>query len=258
MKSLNTWMTAIAAVIMILPARGASVVVDWLTLPGGSSPSAFSLLDDNNAPLAGGKLIINQGASFLGTPVARTLGESFWGEAPGYNDSVTTHADVTGISFRVAAVGGSANYAIEFTVPVDRPMIIVIGDLFRNSNNSAFTAGVTLTAASSLGSSTYALAEMQLWDPGVAGQALDQSLDWNSATGTLSTVVGSDGNSKLAFFYIDPIQGTNPTITLSVPTGQTGTGDTIFVGVGAVVPEPSAGILAGLGVVTLLARRRRC
>lgn len=116
------------------------------------------LMDDSSAPLAGGKLILTQGKSFLGTPSQRTLNASFWAGTTGFSDSVTGLADVSAMSFRVVPVDGKASYEIELSVPAGRQLVLVVGDLFGNA--TAWTTKVTITALSDSSSVRVTLAGM--------------------------------------------------------------------------------------------------
>ena len=256
MKTKTTRLAGIAWLACCVTVPAATVTVDWLKLPSGSPPSGFQLMDDSSAPLAGGKLILTQGQSFLGTPSQRTLNASFWAGTTGFSDSVTGLADVSAISFRVAPVDGKASYEIELSVPAGRQLVLVVGDLFGNA--AAWTTKVTITALSDSSSVPVTLAGMYGWDNGAT--SLSQALAWDQATGSLSTTSDANGDSKLAFLEIGPIAGLNPRLVLSIPEGYSGsnTGDSVVIGVGSVIPEPGIFALAGIcGMLGLAMRHRR-
>lgn len=254
MNTRITWLAGIAGSAFSLSAPAATVMVDWLKLPSGSSPSGFQLLDDNSAVVAGGSLAIAQGVSFPNFPVQRTLNSSFWTSPIGFADSVTGLADVSAIDFRVAPVSGQANYTIQFSVPAGRQLLLVVGDLFHNA--TASTVGINIAALSDSGSAPVTLAGMYGWNNGAT--SLSQDLAWNQLTGDLTTTAAANGDSKLAFLEIGPLAGLNPRLILSVPQGYgSGTGDSVIIGLGAVVPEPGVFTLAGVcGVLGLVLRRR--
>ena len=135
-----------------------------------------------------------------------------------------------------------------------RGALIVIGDLFRNA--TAFTAGISIAALSDSGSVPVTLAGLYGWNNGAS--TLTQDLAWDQPTGALTTTAGANGDSKLAFLQIGPISGLNPRLVLTVPQGYAvGTGDSVIIGVGAVVPEPGVVTLAGIcGRLALVLRRR--
>ena len=257
MKTNTTWWAGIAGFAFTLssPAATVAVVVDWLKLAGGSSPSGFQLLDDNSTAVASGSLAIvsNQGASSLSLP-ARTLNSSYWTGTTGFTDSVTGLADVSAMDFRVAPVSGKANYTIEFSVPAGRQMLLVVGDFFHNA--TASTVGMSIAAGSDSGSVPVTLAGMYGWNNGVT--LLTQDLAWDQPTGSLTTTAAANGDSKFAFLQIGPISGLNPRLTLSVPNGYAlDAGDAVIIGIGTVVPEPGIVTLAGVcGILGLLLRRR--
>ncbi len=254
MKIKTTGLAGIASLAFTLTAPAATLMVDWLKLPGGSSAAGFQLLDDSNSVLGGGSLMVAQGESFFGLPAPRTLNSSFWNGTTGFSDSVTGLADVSAMEFRVAPSAGQANYTIQLAVPAGRQLLLVVGDLFRNA--TASTAGISIAALSDSGSVPVTLAGMYGWNNGAS--SLTQDLAWDQPTGALTTTAGANGNSKLAFLQIGPISGLNPRLVLSVPQGYgLGSGDSVIIGVGAVVPEPGVITLAGIcGMLALVLRRR--
>jgi hypothetical protein len=93
------------------------------------------------------------------------------------------------------------------------------------------------------------------WNSGVT--PLTQELDWDPSNSTLSPSVNANGESRMAFFTVQGMAGTNAKIRLSVPNGfNTGLGDSIYVALGTAIPEPSAALLGVLGSLVLLRRRR--
>ena len=254
MKTKTTGLAGIASLAFTLTAPAATVMVDWLKLPAGSSPGGFQLLDDSDSALGSGSLVIAQGVSFPGRPAPRTLNSAFWTGTTGFSDSVTGLADVSAMEFRVAPSAGQASYTIQLVVPAGRQLLLVVGDLFRNA--TAFTAGITIAALSDSGSVPVTLAGFYGWNNGAS--TLTQDLAWDQPTGALTTTAGANGDSKLAFLQIGPISGLNPRLVLTVPQGYAvGTGDSVIIGVGAVVPEPGVITLAGIcGMLALVLRRR--
>ena len=255
MKTKTTGLAGIASLAFTLTSPAATLMVDWLKLPGGSSPAGFQLLDDSNTVLGGGSLAVAQGISFPGLPAPRTLNSAFWTGTTGFSDSVTGLADVSAMEFRVApSLAGQANYTIQLSVPAGRQLLLVVGDLFHNA--TASTAGISIAALSDSGSVPVTLAGMYGWNNGAS--SLTQNLAWDQPTGALTTTTGANGDSKLAFLEIGPISGLNPRLVLTVPQGYAlGTGDSVIIGVGAVVPEPSVITLAGIcGMLALVLRRR--
>lgn len=254
MKTRTAKTIGVAWLALSLMAPAATVMVDWLKLPAGSSPGGFQLMDDNSAALGGGRLIIAKGVSFLGHPSQRTLNWQSWLGATGFSDSVTGLADVSAMNFRVVPESNQADYAIQLSVPAGRKLVLVVGDLFRNAMGS--TAGISILAQSDTESVPVTLAGLYGWNNGAT--SLNQDLTWDESLGTLSTKATSNGDSKLAFLEIGPISGLNPRLVLSVPQGYaSGIGDSVIIGVGAVVPEPGVLTLTAIcGILGLTLRRR--
>jgi len=258
MKTNTTWLAGIAGFAFTLssPAATVAVVVDWLKPPSGSLSSGFQLTDDNSIAVASGSLAVvsNQGASFPSLPL-RTLNYSGWTGNTGFTDSLTGQADVSAMEFRVAPdMNGKANYTIQISVPAGRQLLLVVGDLFHDA--TASTAGVSIAALSDSGSVPVTLAGMYSWNNGAT--VLNQDLAWDQPSGALTTTAAADGNSKLAFLQISPISGLNPRLVLSVPQGYGfGTGDSVIIGIGTVIPEPGIFTLVGVcGILGLVLRRR--
>lgn len=239
---------------LFLQSSAATTAVDWLELAAGGTASSFSLLDDTAAPLAGGRLLIQQGISFPGFPSPRTFAGGFWAADTGFSDSDLADLTVQGLALRVAPIGGAANYTIEVSLPEDREVILVVGDLYHGA--TAQTVGMTLSAISDGSPSPVVLAGMFDWSNGVS--SMSEDLVWNESAGTLVTSTQANGESTAAFFRIAPISGANPRLVLSVPQGfATGTGDTIVVGLGVVVPEPAAAMMLAVSSGMWAGRRRR-
>lgn len=254
MKTKTIALAGIASLAFTLTAPAATLMVDWLKLPDGSSQSGFQLLDDNSAALGGGSLVIAQGQSFRGIPAPRTLNSAFWTGTTGFSDSVTGLADVSAMEFRVVPVSGQASYTIQLSVPAGRQLLLVVGGLFHNA--TASTVGISIAALSDSGGVPVTLAGMYGWNNGAT--SLTQDLAWDQPSGALTTTAAANGDSKLAFLQIGPISGLNPRLVLTVPQGYgAGTGDSVIIGVGAVVPEPGVITLAGIcGMLALVLRRR--
>lgn len=229
--------------------------VDWLELAPGGNASGFFLLDDSGIPVVDGALSVQRGTVFSGFPSARNFAGEYWLGNTGFTDSVSGNALVHATAFRVAAAsGGPASYTIEFGIPENREILLMVGDLYHGSDISR-TAGVNISALSDSAVAGISLAGTWGWDNGIS--RMSEDLAWTAGVGTLSTVTGATGESKAAFFRIAPVTGANARLVLSVPDGLAGTGDTIMVALGVVVPEPSTTLLWLAGGTGLLLRRRR-
>lgn len=234
-------------------ARAAAVVVDWLDLATGATASSFMLTSDSGLPAAGGALAIEsgKGISFPGFPTAGTLNAGFWSSATGFQDSVSGDEAVGTFDIRVAPQGGMATYSLTLDVPAGREFIIAVGGLFRNAADA--TAAIVTSAS---GGGVVSFVRSLAWDNG--GTAFDQELEWDALTGSLTTTVGADGESEIAFLHVSPLSGANPRLTFLVPDGYgSGAGDSLTFGIGTVVPEPGVLGLAALGAVVFLTGRRR-
>ncbi len=241
----------LALVLVCATASRGATVVDWFDLAAGGSSTSFSLTADGGLPAATGALAIQsgKGISFPGFPSARTFNSGFWSGDTGFRDSLTGTDRVAAFDIRVAPQGGAAAYSLTFSIPAGREIVIAVGGLYRGPSGA--TQSIVATSSGGVVSFVQTLA----WN---GSDVFDQEIEWNAATATLATTLGSDGDSGIAFFRIGPLAGANPSLTFTVPMGYAaGTGDSISIGLGAVVPEPSALTLAGLGAALVLARRRR-
>ncbi|WAC18396.1 hypothetical protein OVA24_14265 [Luteolibacter sp. SL250] len=229
--------------------------VDWLEFSPVGNASGFFLRDDSGTSLVEGSLATQRGTVFSGFPSARTFSGEYWQGSTGFTDSLSGNALVHATAFRVAAPsGGPASYTIELDIPENREILLMVGDLYHGSDISR-TAGVNISARSDSSVAGISLEGIWGWDNGISRMSDD--LAWMAGVGTLSTVTGATGESKAAFFRIDPVSGTNARLVLGVPDGLAGTGDTIMVALGVVVPEPSATLLGLSGGAALLLGRRR-
>jgi hypothetical protein len=246
----------IAALVMAtaVSADAASVVVDWLVTQPGGTVGAFKLLDDAGTAAADGSMAVFAGQGFPGLPMSRGFAAGNWSAQPELTDTLTGDASISAMEFRVVPAGGLANYAINLQVPSNQPLIVVVGGLLRNSASA--TQQVGISAFSDLATAPVALRSTNVWSNGLI--ILNQSVSWNPLTQVLSTTAGADGDSEFAFFDVGPIAGPNARLSFTVPDGYVaGSGDSIFVGLGVVVPEPSAVGLLLLGAGAFVARRRR-
>ncbi len=256
MKITSAGITAVVSLAMLGAhdsARAATVVVDWLELATGATASSFTLTSDIGLPAASGALAIasGNGISFPGFPKGGSLTTGFWSGATGFVDSVNGDERVAIFDIRVAPQGGMAAYSLTLDVPAGRELIIAVGGLFRNS--TAATAGIDTSAS---GGGVVSFLQSLAWNNG--GTAYDQELEWNALTGSLSTTIGADGDSEIAFLHVSPLSGANPKLTFLVPNGYgSGSGDSISIGIGTVVPEPGVLGLAAVGTLLILAGRRR-
>lgn len=130
--------------------------------------------------------------------------------------------------------------------------MVAIGGLYRGAAGTTGSLAVTAPGGGGI-----------LFDQALAwngADLFDQEIEWSGLTGTLDTTAGSDGDSEIAFLRVGPLSGANPTLTFYVPDGYGGpgtTGDSITIGIGAVVPEPGTPVLAILASLLALSRRRR-
>lgn len=247
----SLFVTGICAMTAI-HAPAAVPIHDWLVLAPGSTTADFELLDDDLVAAAGGGASVTQGFPFPG-PGSFSLDSSFWTTAMDFEDSVTGNATVPGFEFRVAPNGGAASYSIEVTLKTGVPYVLMIADMFRTTDGA--TTGATFTTFSDSGAFAIDYLGATAWNDGI--RALDQPVVWDSVGGTLSTDPGADGESMPAFFRIDPVAGTNPSLTIGIPSAYAvASGDAIVFGLAEVVPEPST-LLMFLVSTGLLARRRR-
>ncbi len=250
MKTVMANALAAAGMAGSLPA--ATVSVDWLQLAAGGGPGGFSLRNDGGGIVAQGTIVVSSGFA-LSSPSPWNAEEGFWsGTPPQAEDSAAGDGSVSGFAVRVAPAGGQAAYRVELTVPAGQPLYLMVGELLRTA--AAASVGVRIEASSGAGSVPVALIETLAGDDG--GKVYSQSLAWDGTT--LSTVPGADGESRFAFFEIAPLTGGDARVVLSIPEAYaSGTGDSIVFALGVgVIPEPSAALLGGLGMLALLGRRR--
>lgn len=227
--------------------------IDWLEIPTPSGTN-FTMVGDSGAVVAAGKLTVHGGLAFGSLPSSLLLSGGFWGVEPPFRDTLLEDASIRAMEFRVLPVGGVANYVIEFDVPRNQPLVLVVGNLLKNSTSA--TAGVAVSAFSGSGSVPIGWNGSFAWDSGVT--ALTQEVVWDPDAGFLSPVTSANGESRMGFFTIPGIAGENPKIRLSVPDGYgSGAGDSIYVGLGIMIPEPGTALLGALGSLVVLARRRR-
>lgn len=255
LKSVNRGITLVAVSVTTIglagPA-GAALVVDWLQMAPGGNAGGFTLVNDSGQSSATGLLSIatGKGLSFVGYPANNPLGDAYWvGAKPDLTDSVAGDHRMNALDFRVVSQAGGSQYSIEITVPTGRELVLAIGGLRASSG----TLGLGVTA----GGSAISLIDTFEWNGG-PGSAYTQDLDWNAGTGTLTTVAGASGDSQLAFLHVSPLAGADSKVIFSVPSGYLGgTGDTISIGVGLVVPEPGVTALLAFGGLFWAGRRKR-
>jgi len=227
--------------------------VDWLEIPAPTG-TTFTLVGDGGSVVAGGKLTVHDGLSFGSLPSSLLLAGGFWELEPQFKDTLLEDASMRAMEFRVVPVGGVADYVIEFDVPNNQPFVLAVGNLLKNDISS--TAGVAIAAFSGSGGVPIGWNGSFAWDSGVT--ALTQEVDWDPNTGYLSPTISANGESRMAFFTIPGMSGENPKIRLAVPNGYgAGLGESIYVGLGVVIPEPGTAMLGALGSLILLVRRRR-
>ncbi len=232
----------------------ATTVVDWLNLASGSTSTSFSLTSDNGLSAAQGAIAVQtgKGVSYPGFPTLTELNAGYWSGETGFRDSVTGTDRVRTFDIRVAPQGGVAAYSVTLNVPAGQELIIAMGGLFRSSQGG--TKSIITTAS---GGGVVSFVQSLAWDTG-GGTAFDQELEWDAPSGTLSTTTGSDGDSEVAFLRVSPLSGPNPQLMFMVPEGYgMGSGESISIGVGMVVPEPGIFALVGMGGLIVLAGRRR-
>jgi hypothetical protein len=243
--------------VLLLAAGGSTnattVMVDWLVMQSGGTAAAFNLLDDANAVAANGGLTLNNG--FAVTPASRIFAMESWISPPDVIDSVTEITTLNALQLRVAKdLGGLCNYSLEINVPSDQAFVVVVGGMLKDSTSATQTIGIE--ALSNSGTSAVTLHSMNTWSNGLI--VLDQIPAWNPLTQILSTTTMPNGESEFVFFDVEPITGSNSRLRFSVPNGYTaGTGDSIFIGLGAVVPEPGSAWFLLLGAALIVGHRTR-
>jgi len=234
--------------------HAAAVVVDWLNLATGATTSAFTLNSDDGLPVAFGSLAImsGKGVSFPNFPASSTFNSGYWSlPATGFEDSVTGNDQVGAFDIRVVPQGGMASYSLTLDVPAGREFIIAVGGLSR----TALGATQSITASVSGGGGVTFIKSLA-WNNG--GTVFDQELEWDALTGSLSTTIGADGESEVTFLRVSALSGPAPKIMFLVPDGYgAGTGDSISIGIGTVVPEPGLFGLSVVGALFFLFGRRR-
>lgn len=230
-------------------------MVDWFTLMPGGVAGSFSLTADGGSPVVHGALAIEtgKGIGFPGFPAARVLDGNFWAADTGIQDSLSGDMRVAAFDIRVVPQSGQAVYSLTLDVPAGRELILAVGGLYRGTSGA--TQSIVASAFTDSGSGVVSLIQSLSWN---GADNFDQELEWDALSGTLSTTVGSEGDSTVAFLRIAPLSGANSKIRLSVPSGYaSGSGDSITIGVGALVPEPGTFALLGIGATFLLIGRRR-
>lgn len=252
------WKPALVAISFSVshPLQAAVTTVDWLNLSTTGNPGNFSLLDDSSGQIVTGSLSIlaNKGQPFPNYPRSRTLAAGSWTSTPSFMDSLTETSQVSAIDLRVVPENGAASYSIDLAIPAGTEMILMIGGLFRDAGGA--TEAVIISTSSSLGGVPVELLEQSGWGNGIT--SFGQPLDWDVATDTLSTLPASNGDSAFAFFRVKPLAGLNTRLLLQVPAGfASGAGDEITIGLGTVVPEPTAVGLAAIAGMMFSFRRRR-
>lgn len=249
----NRPIICIAFASLCLPAS-AVVRVDWLTLENPGNPNQIRLVDQNSQLAASALLNISSGVSFPEFPKLTELGTDFWESPTGFENVKTMNETITGFNIRVVPQLGKASYELIINVPSNRELILALGDLYRDADAS--TQGMVVSVISDSGSYPVNLLNQFSWDSGA--QALDQPLVWNGANQELSTSASSEGESNIAFLQVPSFLGANPQVKLSVPSGYAfGAGDSLFIGIGVVIPEPSTTSLLGVVTIIGLCRRKR-
>jgi hypothetical protein len=256
-QSMNTKAVGILPLVAVALAgsgtvQAAAVTVDWLELGNGATASSFALTGDTGLSVAHGALEIQtgKGISFPGFPTGRTFQSEYWSAPTGFLDSVTGDAVLRAFDLRVVPQAGSAAYTVKIDVPAGQELVFAIGGLFRD------LVSATDSVAISAGGGAMLLSQTVTWDGGTG--SFDQDLEWNAASGTLSTTVGASGDSQFAFFRISSLAGPTPQLTFTIPNGYAaGLGDEISIAVGTVVPEPEWLGLIGLGTLVWFVGRPR-
>ncbi len=244
----------LAAGAVLGQSSSAATIVDWLELQVEGTPAGFTLIRDDGSAAATGALSVTAGVAFPGLPWNRELGGSYWSEDPGITNTRTGDSLVDAFEIRVAGLGDPASYVLEFSVPSGVPLVLAVGELYRDSG--AATAGVEIAVESDSGSIPTEILKMVGWDNGL--QLFNQDLEWDETSGTLSPAATAEGQSKIAFFNIAPIEGTNARVRLTVPDGfAPGTGDSLTIGLGEVIPEPAVLLLVSFGTILLFGRRQK-
>lgn len=248
---------SVSALGFAVPSQGAVVaqVVDWFTLVPGGEAGSFSLAADDGSASAHGALAVEPGKGlvFPGFPSARVLDSGFWVANTGFQDSVAGDMRVPGFDIRVVPQSGQSVYTITLDVPVGREMILAVGGLYRGASGA--TQSVVASAFTDSGSSLVSLIQSLAWN---GGDTYDQELEWDTLSSTITTTVGSEGDSTVAFLKIAPLAGANSKIRLSIPSGYaSGAGDSITIGLGAPVPEPGVFALLAIGATLFITGRRR-
>jgi hypothetical protein len=235
-------------------AGAASVVVDWLVTRPDATASDFTLVNDANTATASGTVAFTKGVGFPGLPVTRFFAAGNFSTLPEWADTVTGDASFSGMEFRVVPVAGAADYAINLRIPSNQPLILVVGGLLKN--NISATGRVEIAALSDSAFVPVTLRSTNAWSNGV--MTLNQGVAWDPLAQVLSTTAATNGDSQFAFFDIGALAGANPRVSLAVPSGYAaGSGDSIFIGLATVIPEPAAAGLWALGAGLLAWRRSR-
>lgn len=254
MKHSYTLATAMLMLAAGQSIQAATMMVDWLVMQSGGSPASFTMLNDSNAAVAHGSLTIINGLAFTGLPANRTFAAANWTSQPDVSDSASNNTTISTLEVRVAPMGGLSHYFVDVLVPENQAMVLVIGGLLKTITSSTQT--VEIAAWSDSGTSGVTLRSTNAWSNGLT--ICNQSVSWNPLTQILSPAASANGDSEFAFFDVAPVIGTNGKLRLSVPAGYaSGTGDSLFIGLGTVVPEPNSLWVLALGAVFFLGRRTR-
>ncbi len=243
----------IAGLLLLTTSGEAAVIsVDWLQLGAGGNASGFVLANIQGTASAPGSIVLDHGIPFPDQPSARTLGPQYWETPPSAVNAETGDGTVSGFEIRIFPSDGSVSFLVELEVPRDVKLILAVGDL--NHDGLSSTTGVDITASGASGGAVVTLVEMMAWNDGIKGAT--QGLDWNGHS--LTTLSGNNGDSKFAFFSIDPLNGPGARITFSIPHGyDAGTGDSLFFAVGIQsVPESSLCWLMAACMVPIFVRNR--
>lgn len=252
MKHYPKAITALITLAAVSSADAASVVVDWLLIQNGGTAAAFTLVNDATSATATGSVSIAKGSP--GPPTARTFSSASWSIQPDLTDTVTGDTSISVTDFRVVPAGGQASYVINLRVPSNQPLIVVVGGMLKNSISA--TQYVEIAALSDSETAPVTLRSTNAWSNGLTN--LNQGVSWNPLTQLLSTTVGANGDSEFAFFEVGPIAGTNPRVSFAIPFGYaSGTGDSISIGLGTVIPEPTTAGMLLLGAGAFAGRRNR-